>query len=333
VTSDELARLDAVREAATSAAVVLPVLGIPVRFESNDATVIEVVEEAFGIWRAVEGRPDLMADRRVHVRCVVRDGVEGPGPHAPLAYEMPVHERVVLRTPGSLGVADALTGEACATVTRSLVSDRAHFRYGVLEALTLALLTRFDRQPLHAAALVRGSAALLLAGSAGVGKSTLAYAALRAGIEVLTDDAVYVQLDPELRVWGVPGHLHLPVDAMRWFPELSGATATLLASGKQKVAVRAASPGSIPLPLVERPGLCVLRRGDLGPGLVAVSGAVLAAELQARLEEGFDVFARTIRTAVERLAQRGGWVLNVPGRPQAALPFLHSMLDVVNATP
>jgi serine kinase of HPr protein (carbohydrate metabolism regulator) len=47
-----------------------------------------------------------------------------------------------------------------------------------------------------------GGAALLLAGSAGSGKSTLAYAASKAGLEVFSDDAAYIQLEPR-RVWGV----------------------------------------------------------------------------------------------------------------------------------
>ena len=47
--------------------------------------------------------------------------------------------------------------------------------------MTLLLVARQDRQPVHAAMVAGGSAALLLAGPTGVGKSTLAYAAHRAG--------------------------------------------------------------------------------------------------------------------------------------------------------
>ena len=39
----------------------LPVLGVPVRFESNSAAAIETVEDAFAMWRALRGSPELIA--------------------------------------------------------------------------------------------------------------------------------------------------------------------------------------------------------------------------------------------------------------------------------
>ncbi len=312
--------------APTPQRVELPVLGIPVSFESNDGRLLEVVDEAFGVWRVLERTPHVLSSRRLRARFVMRDGDEGPGAHASLGYEMPVRGRVVLRTPGSMGVADATVGEVNAVVTRTLVADRAHFRYGVLEALTLALLTRFDRMPFHAAAIVRDGLALVLAGPTGVGKSTLSYAALRAGFQVLTDDAVYLQTDPVIRIWGFPGHIHLPADASHRFPELAGAAPALRANGKEKISVDVGVRGGmVERPLVEDAALCVLRRTDGRPAGHASSAAEIEALLTSRIEPGFDLFADAIGPAVSRLARRGGWILDVGGDPSDVMDVIRGM--------
>src|SRR2546426_10337610 len=148
----------------------LPVLGVPVRFESNSAAAIEVVEDAFGMWRALRASPELIAPRRLRVRLIVHDGDEGGAPHAPVTCRMPDADRVVVHTPGSFGIADTSRGEAIAYVTPALLADRAHVRYGVIEGLTLTLVTACDRYPVHAAAIARGPVALLLAGPPGPGQ-------------------------------------------------------------------------------------------------------------------------------------------------------------------
>ena len=67
----------------------------------------------------------------------------------------------------------------------ALVSDREHFRYTFTSALTTGLLSPFDWQPLHAAALVRGETTLLLAGPSGTGRSTLWYSGALNGLFIL----------------------------------------------------------------------------------------------------------------------------------------------------
>ena len=58
----------------------LPVLGVPVRFESNSAAAIETVEDAFAMWRALRGSPELIAPRSLRVRLIVHEVVDA---HAP----------------------------------------------------------------------------------------------------------------------------------------------------------------------------------------------------------------------------------------------------------
>jgi hypothetical protein len=308
----------------------IPVLGIPVTYESNDDAVIHAAEEAFGAWHIAEHVPQLLSEERVRVRVFVEDGAEGRARHAPITYRMPDADRVLLRTPGSIAVADVARRDGTAYVTRALVNDLAHFRYGVLEAITLVILTQLDRQPVHAAALTRDRCGLLLAGPSGTGKSTLTYAAIRHGFKVLAEDMVYVQLSPRLRVWGLPGHLHLPVSARQHFHELADSLPTLLANGKEKIAINLRTLNALPdMPVAPRAGICVLTRSGAAPSLETLSGDALTRIMTGRLEPGFDVFAETVAPAIRELARYGGWRLNLGDDPEEAIPLLETMFEEI----
>lgn len=300
------------------------VLGVPVRYASNSASVIEVVESAFRVW---PDPPGLRADE-VQVTIIIQPGDEGGAEHARLYYRIIGADRVLFASHGSAGIVDPQRREAIAYVTPALAGDRQHFRYGVVEAMTMALVTPLDRQPFHAAAIVRGGAALLLAGPSGVGKSSLAYAALRAGFGVLAEDMVFLQSRPRLRIWGLPGFIHLPPDLRSTFPELAALTPSVLANGKTKIAFDLEAGGALPrAPMVERAAVCILARGGRRPTLRRLSAADVLDRLEAtRLEPGFDIFADTIREPLEPLTARGGWLLELAADPREAIPLLERMM-------
>src|SRR4051812_18752302 len=104
----------------------LSVLGLPTRFESNSGYVLGVVGDAFGEWRAL-GIPDDRAPR-LSVRIVVHEGTEHGIGRAPVRHVCPDATRLVVQSPGSVGIADPERGEAVAFVTTALASDRDHFR-------------------------------------------------------------------------------------------------------------------------------------------------------------------------------------------------------------
>ena len=133
---------------------------------------------------------------------------------------------------GGAGVgawADAALGRAECAVSRDFL-DGCRLGEEVFDALILFLLTRSGRTPIHAAGFVVGDLAVLLAGPSGSGKSCLAHAAQEAGLDILSDDTVYLQLKPKLRIWGVPRPIHL-------FPEDAppGQSTVRIRSGKLKM--------------------------------------------------------------------------------------------------
>jgi hypothetical protein len=296
------------------------VLGIPLRVESDSPRVLAIAAEAFGA--PAEGR---VGGRGARVRIRVHPRGDGAGP---VHHGVPRRELLLLSGPGCRGYADTAAREAVAEVDEALLDDRDYFRAGVLEALALFLLARMDRDPLHASAVARGDTALLLAGRSGVGKSTLVYAAARAGLRVLSEDAVYLQSDPP-RVWGIPRFVHLMPETARFFPELAEVRPKLLYNGKTKLAIdlRAlASDGAEPV--AARAGICLLARGDT-PGADPIDPREAVAELTASLEPGFDAYADSVGEKVARVAETGAWRLTLPPHPADAVPLLRTLLDAL----
>lgn len=305
------------------AATTFSVLGLPLRIESNSPRVIAAAGEAFGPPAA----PTAGAPRGARVHVHVRPA--RPGDQAgPVSHGVPRRELLLLSSAGCRGYADTVLGEAVAEVGEGLLDDREHFRCGVLEALSLFLLARMDRDPLHAAAVARGGTALLLAGRSGVGKSTLVYAAARAGLRVLSEDAVFLQADPA-RVWGVPRFVHLMPEAVRFYPELARVRPRVLFNGKTKLAVdlRGHAPAE-GCQVADRAGVCLLARGR-APGVEPLGTRAVVDALTASLEPGFDLYADSIGARIERVAARGAWRMTLPPHPADAVPMLHRMLDAL----
>jgi hypothetical protein len=296
----------------------LPVLGIETRFDSNSEDVIELVEQSFGRWRHLS-EAERTAATAARVRVIVNDGDEGIVGRSPISHTSGPGKGLLVQSQGSIGYVDPLRQESVAYVTSQLVEDRDHFRVAVLEAITFALLACFDRHPLHASAIAGGGRTALLAGLGGSGKSTLAYLAHSAGIDVLSDDHVWLQLEPDCRIWGSAPHARLGADAAAHFPEVEHA-------GGEKVAIHL-SPRDDDHRLVARgPVVCILARGDRA-SLVRLEPSDIQAELASQLSAGFDRFPERNGAAFASIAEGGGWRLTLSDNPRDALPLLHQVLD------
>jgi hypothetical protein len=298
--------------------VTVPVLGVPVRFRSNSAAVLAAVHQSFGRWVTEPASGDPQADYRI----ILHPGTEARLDRAPITPRMPDPDRVFLHTAGSMGVVDLRRGDAVAYVTGALLDDTEHFRYSMLEGLTLVLVATRDRLPVHGAMIARGGAAVILAGPSGRGKSTVAYQALRRGWRVLADDGVYVQTSPALRIWGRPAPLLLPGDARDRFPELAEREPTRQASGRLKIPVDSGLVRQ-PEPVAEAV-MCVLDRGPVA-AIEPLPPAELAAALTRDLEPGLELYGDAPARVAEMLAARGGWRLTLSADPAEAVDLLEQL--------
>lgn len=298
-----------------SHAVTLPVLGISTTFETNSGEVLEIVDEAFGFWRALDGS-ELQESHHsggpLRIRVFVVAGTEGDipaGEHAAIRSRCADDTRIVFESPGSVAMSDPLSGTATARVTASLVADRMHFRTEMLEAVTLALLSHYDRHPLHAAAVARGGRAALLAAPSGTGKSTVAYLCHTAGLDLLGDDHVRVQLEPQVRIWGWPSRVRL-------FASDAASKTVIDVRDGVSAARLVASDFTV----------CLLAR-DGGPAaLEPLEPAAVERALEEQLSPGFDRFPTRWPAVARALVARPGWRLNLSGDPREALALVNEVL-------
>src|SRR5262249_3826099 len=91
---------------------------------------------------------------------------------------------------------------------------RYHARYELVELAFVTLASRAQSLvPLHGACVGVHGRGVLLIGASGAGKSTLALHALAEGLDVLSEDSVFVDV-ASLRATGVPNFLHVQPRAL-----------------------------------------------------------------------------------------------------------------------
>ncbi len=80
-------------------------------------------------------------------------------------------------------------------LSEATAADHASLRWFYLEALAYMLLTQRYVVSLHAGCVARGGAGILICGKSAAGKSTLSFAAARAGFTFVADDCTWLLLD------------------------------------------------------------------------------------------------------------------------------------------
>ena len=309
------------RDAHPVHSVVLSILGIRTRFSTNSASVAGLVDELRDRWHS--GPVDESPLDELVIRIVVRSGREGGDGRVDVRHISTPDGRLLIQSPQSIGIVDPLRHDAIAYVTSELVADRAHFQTRVLEAMTFALLAGHDRHPIHAAAVGNVDRALLLAGESGAGKSTLAFLAHTHGMPLLSEDRVWVGLEPSLRIWSVPSAVHLRPEALVHFPVLRGPRE--VADATSKVAVDVTSRNARLTEPARRAAVCVLAHGGVA-SLTRLDGPTLVTELQRQTAEGFDRFPDRHTRVLEAISEGGGWRLTLSPSANDALPHLKHML-------
>jgi len=304
-------------------------LGVPLEIRSNSPSVIAAAEQAFGQWRGLA--PELVVPVEPAIVSVV---VHPVAPRLldgePRAFVQRVHGRCFLASDGvNMLTAQYDQGRGLAFVSPELLLRGDELLQNVLQLLALLLVTQHDRVPLHAGAVVQDGLAILLAGPSTAGKSTLCYACLRDGFQLLAEDAVYVSRRPALRLWGLGRNVHLLPDAVRFFPELADVPAQHQPNGKFKLTVDTSRFGpNRTVRHAERAVVCLVERHSRAETLLEpIDPGLAIAILSANQEPGFDLYEGTTAVAEATVAS-GAYRLTVGHdltRATAALRTLTQM--------
>lgn len=309
------------------------VLGARFRFGTDSRALLQLVEAAYdGLPRH---RGPVAADFLVELRLL------------PVQRVRPYRTPPRLRTQEILGV---VCGElddsnhvlvmpgrhrALIVASEDMLEHPHHLRQELLEFAVYILAARgLALVPLHGACFGRTGRGILLLGDSGSGKSTLALQALLLGLDLLSEDAVFVQPDSMLAT-GVPNYLHVRTDApdfgdgesvRSW---IRGAPVIRRNSGVLKFEVDLRrGPGRLGAgPLELRSVVFVSNETAAGPEATldrmepeAIAASLASGQSYAASQPGWDRFR-------ERVMQTGAYRLRRGNDPAGAVAALLRLLD------
>jgi hypothetical protein len=205
-------------------------LGFSLQIETNSQSVLAGARLS---WPALTPR---FPDAPLRMRVIVGDrGKGGEALRGPSAHAQG-HLLTLVAGHDDFAVCDVERGFAFAVVREATASDSRHLRFYYLECLAYALLSWHRLTAIHASCVSAGANAVLFCGESGAGKSCLAYACARGGLEFVSDDAVYLVRDDASRsVVGKPEWLRLKQSAVELFPELRVYPAALDVDGENVI--------------------------------------------------------------------------------------------------
>ncbi|HLY05365.1 MAG TPA: hypothetical protein VKR31_06430 [Rhizomicrobium sp.] len=276
--------------------------GIGIHFRSNHPEALRRALAAF----PREDHAGSASGRPVHIVLVADEGV------VPVAESSRVTGRCLeVRERGIMVTADGGRGRGSCIFQPQIVSSEAFAN--AINTVVLFLVAQAGRIPVHASAVIVDDRALVFAGRSGMGKSTLAMAADRAGLSVLSEDTVFVQLRPSFCLWGRAEFVHLSEkDAP---PAAPGGIR--VRSGRLKKAI----PIMRRCRKADRAMLFLLTHGDrvifhkLDP-----EEAIRA--LSCNPEPGYEFYDAQLEEAICALAAEGCWSLSLSTTPDEAIAAL-----------
>ncbi|MFI4868086.1 MAG: serine kinase [Steroidobacterales bacterium] len=312
----------------------LHLLGAQVRFESNSDRLLRLVDQAF----AGLSPHQLFAETpRLRVRLQLM-----PRAHRNPAREPPLMK--MFAAPGllcgamdesNLAVVSPAQRSALVVISRDMLRHPYHARYELIEFAVYMLAARAQGLvPLHAAAVGCEGRGLLLMGGSGAGKSTMALHCLLQGLELLSEDSVFVT-PGGLMATGIANFLHLHPQGLRFLrghhsaERIRSSPMIRRRSGAEKyeLDLRHADYrlASAPLTVQAVVFLSTRRAGDRRL-LVPVPRRELAARLAAQQpyasgQQGWHTFTR-------RLSGVRAFELHRGSHPRVAVEVLRGLLDV-----
>lgn len=287
------------------------VLGIDVAFASNSE---QALNAALAIFPGRNDGKTFLPTPSVYVVLTAIYTDHTPAPeHRILEKHLYIaRSGITLNADGELGLGNC---SFCTDVT-----DTELFREAI-NTLVLFLVAQTGRTPVHASAVMIGECAYVLAGRSGSGKSVLALAAQRAGLPVLAEDTVFVQLHPSLQVWGHAESIHVQENDAP--PGSQGQMR--LRSGRLKRVLPIANIQHS----ADKAVLCVIAHGDRVM-LEPLSSESAVRALIDQPEPGYDFYGTRMEEAIRAVAACGCWQLTLSSDPRAAIAALIDRFGVLS---
>ncbi len=252
-------------------------LGFPARIASNSRAVLKAAGEAWG------GTPNRFMELPLEIRCLVSDA--SPVARASVSSVRAQRNLLTLvMDAANFACCDLLRGFGSIWVTGDVLDDVEYFRYHFLEAVTYSLLDTLHVLTVHAACVCFQGRGVLLAGSPGAGKSSLAYACARRGWTFTSDDSsALIRREGGRAVAGHPRVFRFRGSARELFPEFNGLNEHRRGNGEMGIEVKTEKmPGIRTAPVSNADYIVFLDRHSgtgAAPELVSVPGEATLARL------------------------------------------------------
>ncbi|HET7358928.1 MAG TPA: serine kinase [Rhodanobacteraceae bacterium] len=191
------------------------VLGGHFRFESNSAALLDLVEAAYG-GLPPQLLPNAVQQFNVELRLVPRRSPPGAAEPAPVGMQSGADLLCGVMDASNYAILMPLQHRALIVASEDMLDRPYHLRYELIEFAVFTLATRgLGLVPLHGACVGWQGRGIVLLGASGSGKSTLALHSLLDGLDLLAEDAVFVQPQSMLAT-GAANYLHVQADALRF---------------------------------------------------------------------------------------------------------------------
>ena len=200
-------------------------LGFAVQLSTNSPAVLRAAEASWGGWtRAFDHAP-------LEMRVLVHR--DGSVPATEPVYRAQRHLFTITADNANFGICDLERGYCFSCVTPAVASD-AYFRNHLLETMAYLTIDHLYITILHAGCVARNGHGVLLCGDPGAGKSCLAYACMKRGWSMLSDDfSAIVRGRHDRMIIGKPERIRFRPEALSLFPELAEAPYQVLQNGKR----------------------------------------------------------------------------------------------------
>ncbi len=303
-------------------------MGEALLFQTNHHGLAAAAEDAFAHYPPVQNgdRPPLVLQLFVKPASAAIPADQQEQWSKPVYYTQQHLFFISLDMQNTL-VADLDQGYAFGIISPQLAQERDFVRHTFIEAASLAMLG-LARQfvAIHAACVSKDGVNVLLQGPSGTGKSTLSYACLKRGFQILSEDVVQVKVtDQKLSLWGMPRRVLLLPDAARYFPELIDWQARQQINGEWKliVDVEKCFPGQ-QLYQAQPDILVQLKRSPEGPARLE---PCTCKDLDAVLEIIWSwekPIEGNLVCALHQHLQKPFYVLHLNGKPYEAVDLLEN---------